>query len=368
MVALFLTFSAPARSAMSILVDADTGKVLSHHHATRPAHPASITKLMTAYTVFNEIRLGNIEMNSPVKITAQALAEPPSKMGFPVGTILNMDNAIKIIMVKSANDVATALAQSAKGSLSAFVEAMNQNAARLGMTGSHFANAHGLHAPEQVTTAKDMAILALAIQNEFPQHAGYFNIPAIKFGKSTLRNHNALLFGYTGTNGMKTGYTCPSGLNVVARAKRQGKQLIAVVLNAYSSVQRNVATAQLLSAGFNDSFNALEHPTLQNLVTTQQQYAVPKNLTPMVCKPNWSERNMTKKERRAKRKTHLAKMDLLRKIYLNDKVARGPTIKVSLGGATGLNPFNYRLKNGSTPPPKTGIPTSRPDRSSQPDE
>lgn len=351
-----------------ILFDADTGKLIAHNQATRPWHPASLTKLMTAYSVFREVKSGSIEMNSPVRISALALSMPPSKMGLPVGTIMTFDTAIKIIMVKSANDVALAIAQSAKGSLAAFVETMNENAARLGMSGTNFTNPHGLHEQDQVTTAKDMGLLALAIQNEFPEYAHYFNISAIRLGKSRMKNHNALVFKYNGTNGMKTGYTCASGLNIVARVKRSDRQLIAVVLGGYSSAERNALAGKLLSQGFGDNYNGNGRPHIRNMQTTSMQYAVPKNLLPMVCKSNWNERRLTKKQRQAKRKTHLAKLKLLQETYLPDSVATGQTVQVKLGGAFGLNPYNIKLANGSTPPPVIGTPQWRPDKASPPGE
>ncbi len=269
-------------------------------------------------------------------------------------------------MVKSANDIALALGQAAKGSLRAFVAAMNENARRLGMNATHFSNPHGLHAPDQVSTARDMGLLALALQNEFPQYSDFFNIPAITLGKTRMRNHNGLIFGFAGTNGFKTGYTCPSGLNIVARAKRGGRQMIVVVLGGYSSVQRNALAAQLLGLGFNDRFYAKERPHIRDLIATARQYNVPENLTPMICKPNWRERKQTKKQRRETRKLHLAKLKQLRDKYLGDKVKTGPAQKVTLGSAFGPNPFNLKVENGATPPPYIATPIWRPDRSTPP--
>ncbi|MCF6321893.1 MAG: D-alanyl-D-alanine carboxypeptidase [Rhizobiaceae bacterium] len=351
-----------------ILLDAKTGNLIAHNQATRPWHPASIAKLMTAYTVFREIKSGRIDFASPVRVSALALTIPPSKMGFPLGTIINIDNALKMIMVKSANDIAVALAQSTKGSLDAFVEAMNENAARLGMDATNFTNPHGLHSINQVTTAKDMALLALALANEFPQYSNYFKIPAIKFDKKRMRNSNRLLNSYPGTNGMKTGYTCASGLNIVVRAKRSGKELIAVVLGGNSSVQRNVQAAQLLNAGFNDNFSPSQRLHVSQLKTIPNQYQLPANLTPMICKPNWTERQLSKKQRRQARKKHLANLKEQREIYLNVAVNTGPDIDVTTGMAFGPNPFNFKLQNGAAPKPQIATPQWRPDRTSPPYE
>ncbi len=361
--------AALANSNPWILIDATTGNVIAHHQANRPWHPASITKLMTAYTIFREIKSGNVDLNSPVRISSAALALPPSKMGLPVGTILNIDNALKMIMVKSANDVAAALAQSVGGSISNFAKLMNKSAKNLGMTGSHFSNPHGLHAGDQVTTARDMALLALAIQNEFPQYSHYFNISAIRFGGIRMRNHNALIYKFPGTNGMKTGYTCPSGLNIVARAKRDGRQLIVVVLGGYSSLQRNALAAKLLQQGFDRQFHDPLIPVVahvQNLTPIMNIYAVPANLRSMICKPSWTERHLNKKQRRKRRKLHLAKLKILRDTYLNETAKPGPTQKVVLGKATGMNPFKFKLRNGGTPQTIVATPAWRPDRSAPP--
>ena len=327
-----------ARANPWIILDAKTGDLIAQHQANQLWHPASITKLMTAYTVFHEIKSGRIDFATPVRISALALSMPASKMGLPVGTIINIDNALKMILVKSANDVSVALAQSAKGSLGAFLRAMNQHTERLGMTNSRFENPHGLHAINQVTTARDMGLLALAIQNEFPQYSGYFDIPAIRFGKIRMRNHNKMIFNYRGTYGMKTGYTCPSGLNIVARAKRGDKELIAVVLGQHSSLQRNAFAARLLNYGFDDRIRYKKNNHIKDLNPQLTQYSLPKNLTPMVCKPSWSERQMSKKQRRAVRKLYLKQMKNLRDTYLNASVKTSATQKVFFGKSNRRKP------------------------------
>ncbi len=170
-------------------------------------------------------------------------------MGFPVGTILNFDNALKIILVKSANDVAVAIAESLAGSEEAFARRMNATALKLGMTGSHFVNPHGLHDPRQYITARDYAILAMAIYRDFPQYTYILKIPALRFGKRWLRSHNTMLGRYAGADGIKTGYVCASGYNIAASASRSGRRLIAIVLGAKSEHERGIRTAKLLNAG-----------------------------------------------------------------------------------------------------------------------
>jgi len=233
-----------------MVVDIQTGEVLSHEIAFARWAPASLTKMMTAYTVFRALELGHLDMASPVRISEAAIAQPPSKMGFPIGTILNIETALKIIMVKSANDISVALAEAASGSEEQFVALMNSHARRLGMIDTQFSNPHGLHDPSQYTSARDMVLLALQLTKEFPQYAEFFDIPAIRFGNRRLRNHNALLRLFDGTNGMKTGYVCASGFNVVVRTQRDGRSLIAVVMGSKSGFRRNVKAAGLLKKAF----------------------------------------------------------------------------------------------------------------------
>ncbi|MCU0790970.1 MAG: D-alanyl-D-alanine carboxypeptidase, partial [Nitratireductor sp.] len=239
-----------ALAAPHLVIDMKTGKVISREQEFDRWYPASLTKLMTVYTTFREIQSGRLSLNSPVKVSANSLSKPPSKMGFPLGTVLTVDSAIKILMVKSANDIAVALAESVGGSEARFVAMMNQNAARLGMADTRFANPHGLHDPNQYTSARDLAVLAMAIRREYPAYAGYFRIQGVQVAGKLIRNHNPLLTRFDGTTGMKTGFVCASGLNIVATAKRGGKELIAVVLGGPTGRERNVRAAMLLTNAF----------------------------------------------------------------------------------------------------------------------
>ena len=230
---LLATFGAQANPSM--VVDVQSGTVLSHEDAFKRWYPASITKLMTIYVVLDAVEKGEIALNSPVKFSKAASAQPPSKMYWGPGTVLNFDNAIKILAVKSANDVAMAVAESLAGSVEAFAARMNAQAARLGMTGTHFVNANGLFADGQYSTAHDLALLAMALRRDFPKHAHYFALEGIKYGKEDLANYNLLIGRFAGADGMKTGYICASGFNLVASATREGRTLIAVVLGAAAS-------------------------------------------------------------------------------------------------------------------------------------
>ncbi|MEX0589818.1 MAG: D-alanyl-D-alanine carboxypeptidase family protein [Xanthobacteraceae bacterium] len=243
--------SAPAQAGPHLLVEADSGRVIAQSNAGQPWYPASVTKLMTVYLAFKAMREHKIEPDTLLKVSANALAQPPSKMGFKVGTELTLDNAIKMLMVRSANDIAVLVAEGVAGSVESFVHEMNLTAGRLGMSGTRYVNPHGLPDENQVTTARDMAILARAIIRDFPEYELYFRIPAIQLGKRIIRNHNRLIDRYPGADGMKTGFICASGFNVVAGATRSGRRLIAVVFGSYSAGQRAEDAARLFERGFN---------------------------------------------------------------------------------------------------------------------
>ena len=233
-----------------IVADAATGQVFDHHDAVRPWFPASTTKLMTLYVVLRAIEAGELTLQSPVTISERAAGQPPSKMGFRPGTMLTLENALKMMMVKSANDIAVAVAETVGGSVDGFAERMNGEAQRLGMLRSQFVNPHGLPEPRQITTARDMAVLARALLTEFPEHRGFLNIHAIQFGKTIMRTYNPLLEQYQGATGMKTGFICASGYNLVASAQRGGRELIAVVFGEYGGAARAEHAAALLNAAF----------------------------------------------------------------------------------------------------------------------
>lgn len=243
----------PARADIGafILIDAKSGKVLEQKNATRKWYPASLTKMMTAYVTFKAIREGRATLNSAVVQSKNSLSEPPSKMGFKVGTRFTVDTALKIILIKSANDVAVALGESIAGSEKAFIAAMNAEARRLGMSNTRFTNPHGLPDNGQITTARDMAILAMALRRDFPESREFYNHPGVRFGKKTLRSANReFLLRVPGANGMKTGYICNSGYNVAASVTRRGRTLIAVILGAGSGLERTAFARQLFDKGF----------------------------------------------------------------------------------------------------------------------
>jgi len=284
--AIVATLSLGAREAIAealLLVDAETGKVLHAENAAYPWYPASVTKLMTAYVSLKAIKDGRITADSLFTVSPNAVAQQPSKMGFPIGTQVTVDNALKMLMVKSANDMAVVLAEGVSGSIEKFADEMNRTAARLGMTQSSFVNPNGLPADEQITSARDLAILARALLRDFPEYDLYWHIPAIKFGRRVMRNTNKLIDAYPGADGMKTGFICASGFNLVATATRANKRLIAVVLGAPSSPVRAVKAAQLFERGFSENVLAWLTPSLGTVDALQPVNATPPNLREDMC-------------------------------------------------------------------------------------
>jgi D-alanyl-D-alanine carboxypeptidase len=233
-----------------LVVDADSGQVLMENEATAPWYPASLTKLMTVYVALDAVRSGKLTLDTPLVMSARAARMPPSKMGFRPGTEVTLDNALKMLMVKSPNDVAAMVAEGVSGSVEGFADDMNAASQRLGLRETHFVNPNGLHDPAHVSSARDMAMIARALLRGFPDHADLFNIGALQLGNQYIVNHNGLLGRYPGADGMKTGFTCPAGFNVVASANHSGRRLIVVVLGAPTAESRNQEAANLFDRGF----------------------------------------------------------------------------------------------------------------------
>jgi D-alanyl-D-alanine carboxypeptidase len=240
----------PALAGPAVLFDPADGRILYAEDQDHQWHPASLTKIMTAYLVFEALREGKISLQDKINCSELAHSQAPSRLGIPVGTEITVETALHALIVKSANDAAVMLAEAIAGSQEAFVARMNATAARLGMTRTVFMNANGLPAPEQVTTARDMARLTVAVLRDFPNHANLWAMPDMRVGKRRLRSHNALLRIYEGGDGIKTGFICDSGFNMVASATRDGKRLAAVVLGEVTGRERSTRAANLLEHGF----------------------------------------------------------------------------------------------------------------------
>jgi D-alanyl-D-alanine carboxypeptidase len=272
-----------AQAEAQLLIEASTGKVLHAENATYPWYPASVTKLMTAYTTLRAIKEGRLSFDTLLTVSRNAAAQQPTKMGFKVGTRVTVDNALKMLMVKSANDIAVTIAEGVGDSIAGFADMMNANARRLGMTQSNFVNPNGLPAENHVTSARDLGILARALIREFPEDDFYWHIHSIRYGKRIMRNYNALLDRYPGADGMKTGFICASGYNVVASATRDGRRLIAIVLGSYSGAVRAQKAAQLLERGFNGGGLSWLTPSLGTVDALAPIDAQPPNLREEMC-------------------------------------------------------------------------------------
>ena len=245
-----VTLGPSAWAGPSLLFDATNGAVLYAEDVDTLWHPASLAKMMTVYVTLVAIQDGTLALDTPIGCSKLANAQGPTRLGLPVGATITVETALQALIMKSANDVAVMLAEAVSGSHEAFVDYMNGMAGRLGMTRTKFANANGLPDPDQITTARDMGKLAAAIVRDFPQYASMWAMREMHIGKRQLRTHNGLLIHYPGADGMKTGFICDSGFNIVASATRAGHKLIAVVFGEATIQDRSLRTANLLEHGF----------------------------------------------------------------------------------------------------------------------
>ncbi len=272
-----------AHAEAHLLVEADTGKVLEAENATYPWYPASLSKLMTAYTTLKAVKEGRITLDTLFTVSPIAASQSPSKMGFRPGTQVTVDNALKMMLVKSANDMAVVLAEGVGGSIDGFSALMNENAQRLGMTQTSYVNPNGLPADGQITSARDLAILARAIIRDLPEYEYFVHIPSIRYGRKVTQNFNKLIGRYPGADGFKTGFICASGYNLVASATRNGKRLIAVVLGASSGQMRAVRATQMLERGFSNNTLSWLRPSLGTVDNLVPIDASPPNLRDEMC-------------------------------------------------------------------------------------
>jgi D-alanyl-D-alanine carboxypeptidase len=273
-------------------------------------YPASLTKLMTVYVAFIAIRDGKVSPETKVVCSKKATQQAPTKLWLKEGESLDLETALKVLIVKSANDVAVMVAETVAGSEEAFVARMNEEAKRLGMTNSSFANPHGLPNNGQISTARDLGRLARAIIIEFPEYAEMFTARSVQVKDKVLRTHNGMLVTLPGADGMKTGFICDSGFNIVVSATREGRKLVAVVLGEPSVATRRVRATDLLENGFKRYFwKSLFGTSLDGLALQASASSEPARLRDIICgaKPAAPQRR-----RRAVRKSEfdLPKLDL----------------------------------------------------------
>ncbi len=243
--------SAAAAPYAALVMDARSGKVLYSRNADTRLHPASLTKMMTLYVVFEAIENGEISLDTNVTISRRAASEPPSKLGLKAGEKIKLRYLIRAAAIKSANDAATALAEAIEGSEARFARRMNRTAKALGMTRSTFKNAHGLTESGHLSTARDMSVLGRRLFYDYPQYYNLFSRKTAKAGPRSVRNTNRrLLQDYPGADGIKTGYTRAAGFNLVASAERGQERIIATVFGGSGSHSRNAKVAELLDLGF----------------------------------------------------------------------------------------------------------------------
>lgn len=240
----------PNNRYAAIVIDSATGQVLHERHADKSLHPASLVKMMTLLLAFEGIENGTLTLNQRIRISNHAAAQPPSKIGLPAGSSITVRDAIYALVTKSANDIAVALAEGIGGTESQFVHMMNRKARELGMSSTRFHNAHGLHHPQQVSTARDMARLSRHLVLHYPKQYRYFSTRNFSFNGTNYHNHNRLMETYDGMDGIKTGFINASGFNLAASAVRDDVRLIAVVFGGRTSQSRNAHMAELLDQSF----------------------------------------------------------------------------------------------------------------------
>jgi D-alanyl-D-alanine carboxypeptidase len=230
----------------AFVIDVNSGRVLHDTHSTALRHPASVTKVMTLYMLFEAMERGRFRMDSELRVSSEAARQSPSKLGLRAGSTIAVEDAIKALITKSANDVAVVVAEAVGGDQETFAEQMTRKARSLGMSRTVFRNASGLPDPEQVTTARDLATLGRAIQDRFPRHYALFSTRSFEFDGWVYRNHNRLLGKVEGVDGIKTGFTRASGFNLLTSAKSDGRHIITVVLGGRSARARDVQVAHLV--------------------------------------------------------------------------------------------------------------------------
>jgi D-alanyl-D-alanine carboxypeptidase len=244
----------------SLVIDGNSGEVLQASSADAIRHPASLTKIMTLYLLFEELDAGRIRLDTPLKVSAHAAQQAPSKLGLKPGQTIAVEDAIKAVVTKSANDVAVTIAENLAGSEDEFARVMTQKAHALGMGHTTYVNASGLPDDDQVTTARDLTLLGRAIADRFPRYYRYFATPAFVYHGAAMRNHNHLLGAVAGVDGIKTGYTRASGFNLVTSVHRDGRYLVAVVLGGHSAFARDSHMRELI-------YSHLRQATVQHTAT-----------------------------------------------------------------------------------------------------
>ena len=235
----------------SIVVDGNTGKVLQELNPDAPRHPASLTKIMTLYLLFERLDAHKIKLDTPLKVSAKAAEQPPSTLGLKAGQTIAVEDVIKAVVTRSANDAAVVIAENFSGDEGRFAKLMTQKAHALGMSRTTYVNASGLPNDDQITTARDQALLGRAIQERYPSYYKYFSTQSFEFRGEAIHNHNHLLGSMDGVDGIKTGFTHASGFNLVTSVHRDGHYIVAVVIGGRSALERDAHMRELINAHIN---------------------------------------------------------------------------------------------------------------------
>jgi D-alanyl-D-alanine carboxypeptidase len=234
----------------AVTVDARSGAIILDEDSNGLRHPASLTKMMTLYVLFQDLRAKRVKLSTPLRVSSRAAGMAPSKLGLKAGTTITVEQAIKALVIKSANDAAATVGENLGGTESAFAQRMTRTARSIGMSRTVFKNASGLPNPAQVTTARDMATLGLRLMRDFPEYYPYFRLTSFTFRGKTIRGHNQLVGRYSGTDGIKTGYVNASGFNLVSSTKRGDKRLVGVVMGGKSASRRNRYMMTIMEKSF----------------------------------------------------------------------------------------------------------------------
>ena len=268
-----------AQAGPSLLFEPASGRIITQDRAGEPWYPASLTKLMTAYLIFEDIKAGKLDLKQKIIVSEYAQSMPASKIGMTAGQTISVDLALQSMLVYSANDMAVVLAEASSGNVAQFVARMNQTAGQLGMSATRYKNPNGLRDPGQVSTARDLAVLASALLAKYPEQRHYFSQKYVSIGKIKLRNRNMLLRQMANADGMKTGFVCTSGFNLIASAQQDGRELMAVVLGADSAKGRANWAQELLTQGFERTLSNARVRDIGN-----HYGAAPFDMTAEVCK------------------------------------------------------------------------------------
>jgi D-alanyl-D-alanine carboxypeptidase len=273
----------------AIVVDGNSGRMIYGRNEDDPRHPASVTKVMTLYLLFEQLEKGRLRLDSPLIISSHAAAQAPSKLGLDPGESISVDNAIKAVVTKSANDVAVAIAENIGGDEDSFARLMTEKAHALGMRGTHFANASGLPDPAQITTARDLAVLGRAIQDRFPRYYRYFSTHSFAYGGAVHRNHNHLLGQVEGMDGIKTGYTAASGFNLLTSVRRGNHHIVAVVLGGRTAGARDRIMADLIEEHIDSGSGVRTARAVTEDEQEEERSPVPTPLAPLAQRDEGDE-------------------------------------------------------------------------------